>query len=182
MSNAFAELFYSRELKNIITDLEGEQNLRREPLHDLNVQINIMLGITVVISFLMLVTEGKIVALIAAAIILGFIKFCVHFYLKYYKAFIYGEKQKFIVEKIKNCNYRVYTSVPLFSLICTRVKDGKKVKTTCIAWKAIEMCGIEKGKEITLYYSDDHKMYPAVDAELFKQAFCLRKDLMDEKQ
>ncbi len=180
MSNALAEFFYPRELKNIITDLEGEQNLRREPLHILNVQINIVLSFMAVICLLMLVIEGKIAAFIAAIIMVCIIKFCIHFNLKYYKAFIYGEKQKFLIEKMETSSFRLYTSNPVINTYCVRLSDKKKVKMPFLSLDMLKESNVKIDEIATLYYSEKHKIYPAVDTDLFKQEFCLRKDLMNE--
>ncbi len=172
-----AQWFYPKDLKELIAKLEAEGNLRREPLKHMNRSIFVVFFMTIVISCI-LFFEGLLVGL-TAFISLSIINlFVVRFQFKYIKAFIYGEKQKAIIKDFKIQEFR--RVIPNRDIHCERLFDGRKIVIPAILYSRIEDYGIQVGDEVTLYYSDTPAMYAALDIDLFKQDFCLRKDLMEK--
>ncbi len=177
-----AELFYPRELKEIVADLEAKNNLRCEPLDQLNRFIYVMTLLTLSIGGIALFADGLIVSLVV--ILIGYLMTLsvLRTHLKFFKAYIFGERQEFMVEKIKTLEFgRLFTSIPNLNVYCKRLSDGKKVKIPFLRQDGLKECNIDLGAKIILYYSDTTKLYPASDTNLFKKEFCLRSDLMEKK-
>ncbi len=163
-----AELFYPRELKEIIRKLEAEDNLRREPLDPYNREtILIVLVYSIVIPSSLL--EGEYIGFIILAIMHYFL-FMWFRKLSNQRFFSYcsGASKTVLVENIK---FRV----PMNVLITYKIKESGVVKTVRLP-SYLKRAKLLKGQELTFYCLDDGDGMP--DIPIFKHHFCLRKDLM----
>lgn len=171
-----AELFYPNELKKIIRDLEAEGNLRREPLDMLNKFINIMFVFAVIIALLSFQDGGVILSLIFLLLFIVINIIVVRSQFKYFEAFIYGQKQKVVVRKIKTKEF--LRTIPNSNIYCERLSDGKKIIIPRISNNAIKGSGISIGKKIVIYDTDHHAVHAIPNMDIFIKQFCLRKDFI----
>ena len=172
------EWFYPKELKEIIADLEAQGNLRREPLKPLNTSTHVMCILALIMAITIYFNDGIIAALITIISFYAITAFIVRYQFKYLKAYIYGEKQKVIIKKIKANEFG--RAIPNSNIYCERLSDGVKITIPSVNNTGLKTMKLNIGDEINIYYSDTHKMHAVINSDLFKKEYCLRKDLMDQ--
>lgn len=102
-----AELFYPKELKEIIRKLEDEDNLHREPLWLFDREIVIFLFVAIV-TVLTIISDGEVVfgslCLILLALLLrSFVKSKI----KRFKAYVFGDRYEVVIKRIIR-NKKIY--------------------------------------------------------------------------
>jgi hypothetical protein len=173
-----AELFYPRELKEVIAELWQENNLRHKPLKQLNRNIYIFWSTLVFFSIIGFLGGGVLPAVIGFLLSYLMLQPLYHDMFKYCLAYAKGELHEGTIAKINTNDIpRVFTNC---NIDCERLSDKKKFRMSRIFQKNIEKTGLTVGQKIKFYALEKNKRHAIPDLQAFKLAFCLRKDLMEE--
>lgn len=170
-----AELFYPNELKKIIRDLEAEGNLRREPLDVLNKGVVLIVCITVITTTSAVYTEGLLSGVGMFILMSTFLFLIPYLRNNKFKAYVYGSKKHGIISKI---TYRYFQET---IIQITRDVDQKKVNTERIGKVVGLRKNIRVGQKIKFFEADNKKRLLMPDILEVKKYYCLRKDLMGDK-
>ncbi len=169
------ELFYPKELKDIIRKLEAEDNLRREPLEKLD---KLLLYFAIFSLFLVISAYsqdgffwGSLMLLLCCVVIW----LVVNQTIKVFKAYIYGSIHRGIITKI---NYHYYQSI---SIQCSGLSDEAKVWLLRIAKVPTTADEIKVGNEISYFYAREYNTHKVPNLTNINRYNCLRKDLMKEE-
>lgn len=165
-----AELFYPKELKEIIADLLLENNLRREPLEALEKDINVMTVIMILCVGIFLHSGGIFDAffMVCLSLILMFVQ--VRLKTKRFKAYVLGERYK---AQITSCAQNKWIK-------CKTIPDGKILFSWPLEYFVPIGANLKKGETIYMYHNAKENTHPMPDFFMAKRKFCLRKDLMGE--
>ncbi len=168
-----AELFYPKELKEIIRDLEAKNNLRREPLKKLNKELNYMFS-QICLLLLCTLFSGTIIEMlfyILFYVILSYI--LVKDRMHKLKSYIYGKKENGTIIQIKHAYFR-NTIIRV-----SRLSDGNNIRLNRLDLLIKDFHGVQVGKDISFYETAEKFILPMPDITIVKEYYCLRKDLMD---
>lgn len=169
------ELFYPKELKKIICQLEEESNLRREPLRKINITIRILVMMTILLVLLLLFSGDFFSALACIGCCFLVIYFFVNASTFYLYPYVLGKDSVATVIKFKTKEFR--RVIPNKDIICRLDVENRDVIIHCVSIEVIKNLKIEVGSYVPVFYCSGSK-YVAPDLPDFKHEYCLRKDLM----
>ncbi len=180
MFRRIAELFYPKELKEIIRELEAENNLRHEPLERLNKFIvYVCYGTISSLTLLVFIGDGFIPSAIIFSILLLLFSYLVRFYSKYFIAYKIGDIHEVVIIKIiRNEFIRVF---PNSNIICERLSDQKRFIIPRIINSDISKLNLHIGDKIKVYASEKSWKHAVADIHEFKLTYCLQRDLIDNE-
>lgn len=169
-----AELFYPKELKRIIRDLEAKGNLRREPLDVLNKGLVLVIYVTVFTTAAAVHAEGFLSGVGMFVLMSPFLFLIPYLRNNKFKAYVYGSKRQGAISKI---TYRYFQETIIHIILSG---DQKKIKTARIGRIIGLRQKIRVGQEIGFFESEDKWVRPMPDIYEVKKYYCLRKDLMEK--
>jgi hypothetical protein len=95
-----AELFYPKELKNIIADLRAKGDLREVPLNILKKEIGFVLFVMFVVVILAFATDGVFAGSSLAIVFVFFISMHIKATINRFMAYTNGNKHQGVITKI----------------------------------------------------------------------------------
>ncbi len=168
-----AQWFYPKDLKDLIAKLEAEDNLRRELLKHMNIEIIVILIISLVLLFLSYQTHSMGVAFIS---LISFLTafFAASFRAKKYKPYIYGLKKKGVILNIENSYY--------YSRMSIKDEETEKIIRTPNLNLEKELQEQDFQDKAIMFYFLPNKLHDMAmpDIQEVKEIYCLRKDLMND--
>ena len=169
-----AEWFYPKDLKEIIRDLEAEDNLRREPLEELNKELRLMLFMTLFSIFIAWFNGTIIDLLFVPLFIVVVLYIFINTKMDKFKAYIYGTQEQ---GKVIQVSYAYFKNT---IIRVSRLSDDASLKLNRLGLLVKAEHGLQVGKDIFFYEIEGSSILPMPDIHVVKKYYCLRKDLMDQ--
>ncbi len=172
-----AELFYPKELKEIIRKLEAEDNLRREPLEELDKLIYLSIFMFCALVLVVFWSSGGVPALISVIVFTLITIRIARCHYAYLRPYALGEEKLVTVIDFKVREFR--RGIPNKDIICELDSLSKRLIIPAITNIVIEKWGVSIGDNISVYHCPKSK-YIISNKDEFKKQYCIRRDLIKE--
>ncbi len=171
MFDKIAELFYPRELKEMIAELRAQDDLNEAALIYLNKIIIICLFISIFVFFFLVFFESFIFAVILTCLVIFLSVREIGFHVSVFKTMVYGTVVKCRIDEIKIIEFIRF--FPHCKIHCSY--EDKDLVIKKVPMEIVNSNELQKDHEISVWWSELDGCEPVLNIPEVMQTHCLRK-------